>query len=150
MVNSLSQALLTTLDEFLGNREATCEVLALVSAALLTASPHGVEHTWLNQIRTNIRPNDRASEIKFSSRFRQAQTFVVAPEASQRCERAVRHLLETLELEYQGETRQMLAHLCDLVALALTPDRVEQWTRLVSSTHKSVQCGYLQNHLDLN
>ncbi len=145
MFTLATDELLHTLDHMVGDRRRTCDVLALASATVLTAAPIDRESSWLDEVRQKI---PKASDIMVSARFRQQ-----AAPSNQSYERAVGHLLDTLERQHEGEVQAILSHLSRLSgeALARLPlSQQQKWSDFVTRAKDSIHLGYLSNHPDLN
>ena len=171
MFDDTADDLLQDLDDWLGDRSATCEVLALASATVLTAAHHDAPHHWLDDVQRRMHaPCPPVSQIIVSTGFKRT-TFrrrriedaesaglpsSVPKNAADRLDQhraALRHLLDTLETKHDGQVPDILRELARLAAQALAPlssSHRQEWTALLLGTHKSVQCGYLKNHSDLN
>ncbi len=159
MFASSTEALLAALDSIVGSREITREVIALASGAALTASPHGTEADWFQQVEKrvatrNIRPPE-PRPIVLSSRRSAPAAFETALEGIGADPRAsaLRHLLDSLQRDHGASADSILKRLSALAARALSDEPVEQvrkWGTLVRHAHNSLQWRYLANNPDLN
>jgi len=143
--------LLVTLDKMLGGRAQTQELLAMASAAVLTACPHGSDEHWLRDLRKRIPTELPPERIVLNNRRGPAFPRAQSPEATRTD--ALEVLLQTLHREHDGDAESILARLATLSASSLAaaqPRLVTQWSDLVQKTHRAVQQGYLSNHPDLN
>ena len=68
MFTTPSETLLDTLDSILGSRDETRRVIAMASAAVLTASPHGSESQWLEGVQEKLTAHAPRSIILSSRR----------------------------------------------------------------------------------
>ncbi len=152
MFTQSGDAMLRVIDELAGDREGTCQVLALASATVLTASSHGMQRRWLCEVERRIQSGPPRSQVIVSSRFRQKQGLgLVHGEGDYG--RAVQMLLDSLDEECQGQVGSILSHLSHLSVLALSSlsqAQRKRWADLVDQTHRRVQSGYLHNHPELN
>ncbi|GEM_PF-2083889 len=156
MFTAPSDTLLTTLDKLLGSRVHTQEVIALASAAVLTASPIGEENSWLAQVQQCIpRAPANLREVLLCNHGGIGGTANHPSTHLSQADRqnALQYLLDALHEEYGSNAPAMLARLSQLAAEALASanaQRVTRWGELLLRTHRSVQQGYLANNPDLN
>lgn len=141
--------LLRALDQIVGSRATTREVIALATAAVLTASPHGEEEEWLESVAEKAATPDLGRRIILSNRH----TPPASEATTDRREAALKHLLDTLDGELGNNAQLLLKRLASLAARALeseSPASLERWGSLLRQAHRSVQTGYLVNNPDLN
>lgn len=145
--------LLHSLDQIVGSRETTREVIALATAAVLTASPHGQENDWLEEVTEEAARPELGRQIILSNRRPNSASPAVAGTPNGSREAALQHLLDTLDGELGSNPQLLLKRLARLAARALeseSPASLKRWGSLLREAHRSVQSGYLTNNPDLN
>lgn len=177
MFSATCPSLLDELDGLVGSREETCELIALASAAVLTASPHGAEQRYLQQVQAQLRRSGScfaagsptavswsrttsgASRAFLNNRIGPAfpgasrSGGLASDDSEARRTAALRHLLETLAGEHGPDAEAILERLRVLAAEALSalaPASVRKWSALLERTRRSVQRDFLLNNPDLN
>jgi hypothetical protein len=143
MFTSSSERTVQVLDELLGSRRATQQLLALASAAVLTAFPYDHRAGYLAGIREQA---PRIKKLSFVSNREVPEVSTTLRDA------ALQLLLNALEHDLGGDREAILERLKEASTLALADatDALDEWDRLVFDSHERFVQRRLTVHDDLN
>jgi hypothetical protein len=143
MFTTRSDQLVAFLDEMLGSRRATQQLLALASAAVLTAFPYDHKDQWLDELRMRIADTGACAPPPVK-----AHSGVTADQR----DAALQLLLAALDRDHAGDREAILEKLGAASALALagTPSALNEWNHLLGASHATFRTSWLAKNTDLN
>jgi hypothetical protein len=146
MFTSSATNIVVHLDGMLGHRRATQQLLALASAAVLTAFPYGHSDVWLKAVREEIsRAGPRARAPLGGGMGRQPISLALR-------DSVLHWLLHSLEQDHSGSREEILDILAGAAvhSLAGSDEEVEQFAEALLAHHSQFLDQWVVEHPDLN